>query len=146
MAFVVLFIFWIWIYQVRLLMALFLGFKIPSTMDGFVNVISTTPEGMTFIAVGTLVGAFLSFILFCTTVIAIPLLLDREIDLVTGIVMSFKAVFDNLAPMVGWGLIVAILTFIALAPAFLGLLVVLPVLGHATWHLYSRVVAPEVAR
>jgi uncharacterized membrane protein len=88
------------------------------------------------------VGAGLAFVLFCTTVIAIPLLLDREIDLITAIITSFKTVFQNLAPMIGWGLIVAALTAVALAPVFLGLLVVLPVLGHATWHLYRRAIAP----
>ena len=76
--------------------------------------------------------------LFCTTVVAIPLLLDREIDLITAIIMSFKSVFQNLVPMIGWGILIVALTFLAFLPAFLGLLIVLPVLGHATWHLYRR--------
>lgn len=142
MAFVVLFIFWMWLYEVRMLLAIFLGFKTPSTLEGFFKVVTTTSEGIGFLIVGSGVGAGLAFVLFCTTVIAIPLLLDREIDLITAIISSFKAVFQNLAPMVGWGIIVAALTIAALVPAFLGLLVVLPVLGHATWHLYRRVVAP----
>ena len=54
--------------------------------------------------------------LFCTTVVAIPLLLDREIDLITAIIMSFKAVFQNLVPMIGWGIIIVALTFAALLP------------------------------
>lgn len=143
MAFVVLFIFWMWLYEVRMLLAIFLGFKSFSSIEDFWNVITTTPEGMGFLGVGTGVGAFISYILFCTTVVGIPLLLDREIDLITGIIYSFKAVFQNLAPMIGFGLIVVALTFAALLPMFLGLLVVLPVLGHATWHLYKRVVAPD---
>ncbi len=142
MAFVVLFIFWMWLYEVRLLLAIFLGFKSFSSIDAFVTVVTTTPEGIGFLAVGTLVGALLSFVLFCTTVVAIPLLLDRETDLITAIIASFRAVLRNPAPMLGWGLVVAALTILALLPAFLGLLVVLPVLGHATWHLYARVVAP----
>lgn len=143
MAFVVLFIFWMWLYEVRMLLAIFLGFKSFSSMDEFWRVITTTPEGMGFLGVGTGVGAFISYILFCTTVVGIPLLLDRELDLITGIIFSFKAVFQNLAPMIGFGIIVVALTFAALVPMFLGLLVVLPVLGHATWHLYKAVVAPE---
>lgn len=143
MAFVVLFIFWMWLYEVRMLLAIFLGFKSFSSVEAFLAVVSTTPEGMGFIGVGTAVGAGISFVLFCTTVIAIPLLLDREIDLITAIITSFKAVFQNPAPMLGFGVIVVALTFAALVPMFLGLLVVLPVLGHATWHLYKAVVAPE---
>jgi uncharacterized membrane protein len=82
-------------------------------------------------------------VLFCTTVVGIPLLLDRELDLITGIIYSFKSVFQNPLPMIGFGILVVALTFVAFVPMFLGLLVVLPVLGHATWHLYKAVVAPE---
>ncbi|WP_421693986.1 DUF2189 domain-containing protein [Aestuariivirga sp.] len=143
MAFVVLFIFWMWLYEVRMLLAIFLGFKSFSSIEAFLQVITGTPEGLGFLAVGTGVGAIVSFVLFCTTVIAIPLLLERELDLITAIIMSFKAVFQNLAPMLMFGVIVVALTFAAFVPMFLGLLVVLPVLGHATWHLYKKVVAPE---
>ena len=143
MAFVVLFIFWMWLYEVRMLLAIFLGFKSFSSIDEFWTVVTTTPEGMGFLAVGSGVGAVISYVLFCTTVVGIPLLLDRELDLITGIIYSFKAVFQNLAPMIGFGILVVALTFAAFVPMFLGLLVVLPVLGHATWHLYKAVVAPE---
>ena len=143
MAFVVLFIFWMWLYEVRMLLAIFLGFKSFSSIDEFWTVVTTTPEGMGFLAVGSGVGAVISYVLFCTTVVGIPLLLDREFDLITGIIYSFKAVFQNLAPMIGFGILVVALTFAAFVPMFLGLLVVLPVLGHATWHLYKAVVAPE---
>jgi len=143
MAFVVLFIFWMWLYEVRMLLAIFLGFKSFSSIAAFVEVITGTPEGIGFLAVGTGVGAFISFVLFCTTVVSIPLLLDREIDLITAIITSFKAVFQSPGPMIGWGITIVVLTFAALLPVFLGLLVVLPVLGHATWHLYTKVVAPE---
>jgi uncharacterized membrane protein len=138
MAFVVLFIFWMWMYQVRLLLAVFLGFRSFSSLESFITVLTTSGEGLSFLIVGTLVGAFLAFILFCSTVIAIPMLLDREIDIVSAIIASFRTVFENPVPMIAWGLIVAALTALALAPAFLGLLVILPVLGHATWHLYVR--------
>ena len=103
MAFVVLFIFWMWLYEVRMLLAIFLGFKSFSSIDAFLQVATTTPEGIGFLAMGTGVGAFISFVLFCTTVVAIPLLLDREIDLITAIIMSFKAVFQNPVPMIEIG-------------------------------------------
>jgi uncharacterized membrane protein len=140
MAFVVLFIFWIWIYQVRLLLALFLGFKSFSTIDAFVEIITTTQEGLGFLGVGTMVGAFLAFILFSSTVIAMPLLLDSELDFVSAMIVSFKTVFKSPVAMLGWGVVVTVLAVAAMVPAFLGLIVVLPVLGHATWHLYQRAI------
>lgn len=138
MAFVVLFIFWIWIYQIRILLALFLGFNTPSSVEGFVTVVLTTGNGMMFLAVGTLIGAILALFLFSATVIAMPLLLDTERDFVTAMITSFKVVSHNPWPMLGWGVVVTLLSLLAMAPAFLGLLVVMPVLGHATWHLYRR--------
>ncbi len=140
MAFVVLFIFWIWVYQVRLLLALFLGFKSFSSVGMFLTVITTTSEGLGFLAVGTLVGAGLSFVLFASTVVAMPLLLERELDFVTAIITSFKAVTKNLLPMIIFGALIVLFTFVAMVPAFLGLLLALPILGHATWHLYKKLV------
>lgn len=141
MAFVLLFIFWIWIYQVRLLMAIFLGFKSFSTIGDFVAVVTTTPEGLGFLLVGTIVGGLISFLLFSATIVSMPLLMEREIDFVSAIVLSFKAVRENFVPMLSFALIVGVLTLLAMLPAFLGLLVVLPLLGHATWHLYRQLVA-----
>jgi uncharacterized membrane protein len=142
MAFVVLFIFWMWLYEVRMLLAIFLGFQSFPTIGAFIGVATGTVEGVSFLLVGTAVGAFISFVLFCSTVVAIPLLLDRDIDLITAIITSFKAVLQSPGPMIGFGIVVVALTFIALAPLFLGLLVALPILGHATWHLYTRVITP----
>lgn len=140
MAFVVLFIFWIWIYQIRLLMALFLGFRIPATLDAFANVVLTTPQGLLFLAIGTVVGAVLAMILFTATVISMPLLLDHDVDFVTAMLTSMRTVIENPAPMLAFGLVVAALAIAALIPLFLGLLVVLPLAGHATWHLYRRAI------
>lgn len=144
MAFVVLFIFWIWMYQVRLLMALFLGLGGFASLEGFLITVTTTSSGLLFLGVGTLVGALLSSLLFCTTVVSIPLLLEREIDVVSAIITSFRTVFENPLPLLFWGFLVALLTFAALAPLFLGLLIVFPVLGHATWHLYKKALGSPV--
>lgn len=143
MAFVVLFVFWMWIYQVRLLLALFLGFKSMSTIPKFIEVVTTTQEGLLFVAVGTVSGAILSFVLFSATVIAMPLLLDRELDFISAIIVSFKTVLKSPAPMIGWGIVVVVLAVIGMIPAFLGLIIVMPVLGHATWHLYEAAIGSE---
>lgn len=143
MAFVVMFIFWIWVYQVRLLFALFLGFKSFSSWDRFVEIVLSTPEGWGFLGVGTIVGAFLATVLFSTTVIALPMLAEREVDFVTAMITSVAAVVKNPLPMLGFGFVVGCATLLALLPAFAGLLLVLPVLGHATWHLYRRATSLE---
>ena len=140
MAFAVLFIFWIWIYQVRLLLALFLGFKIPASLAAFATVVTTTPEGMLFLLVGTVVGGVIATVLFSLTVISMPLLLDHDIDFVTAMLTSIRTVVENPVAMLAFGLIVAATAFIALLPLFAGLFVALPILGHATWHLYRRAI------
>jgi uncharacterized membrane protein len=136
MAFVVLFIFWIWIYQVRLLFAIFLGYKAPAELDAIVAMILSTGQGILFLGVGTVVGGVLATLLFSVTVVAMPLLLDQEMDFITAMITSLRVVVENPVPMLGFGFAVAVLAFAAMLPAFLGLLLVLPILGHATWHLY----------
>lgn len=147
MAFVVLFVFWMWIYQVRILLAIFLGSRSLKSLDHFWTVITTTSDGWLFLTVGTCVGAILSTILFSLTVIAMPLLLDRDVDFITAMVLSVKTVLTSPVVMLSWGALVAALAISAMIPAFLGLIVVLPVLGHATWHLYERAIEklPEPA-
>ena len=145
MAFAMLFIFWMWMYQVRLVMALTLGRMSYATLDRFVEVVLTTPQGWTFLAVGHVVGAALSLILFSVTVIAIPFLLDREVDFITAMITSVRTVLASPFVMLGWGIVVTVAVLAACVPFFLGLLVVLPVLGHATWHLYRRAVVPPDA-
>lgn len=140
MAFVVLFIFWVWMYQVRLWLAIFLGFQSFSSLEAFLTVVTTSADGLAFLLVGTLVGAALATVLFCVTVIAIPLLLDRDPDFITAMIASVKTVTQNPLVMLSWGAIVGALVLIAMAPLFLGLVVVLPILGHATWHLYRRAI------
>ncbi len=145
MAFATLFVFLIWMYQIRLLLALFLGLTPAASFAGFVTVIFTTPEGLLFLAIGHLVGAALSLLVFSITVVSVPLLLDRDVDFITAMITSVKAVATSPVPMIGWGLIVAASLLVASLPMFVGLLVVLPVLGHTTWHLYLRAVEPATA-
>jgi len=95
-----------------------------------------------FLAIGNLVGAALSLILFSLTVVSFSLLLDRGVDFVTAMVTSVRAVVMIPVPKIGWAAIVVVLLIVSALPYFLGLLVMLPVLGHATWHLYRRIVAP----
>ena len=143
MAFVTLFVFVIWMYQVRLLIALLLGLHASfSSLPEFMTVVLTTNEGLLFLAIGNAVGAALSLILFSLTVVSFPLLLDRDVDFVTAMITSVRAVVTSPLPMIGWAALIVILLAVSAMPYFLGLVVTLPVLGHTTWHLYRRIIAP----
>lgn len=146
MAFVTLFVFILWMYQVRILLILTLGFKNFTSFAEFARLVATTSDGWLFLALVHLDGLVFALATFSLTVVAFPLLLDREVDFVTAMITSVQSVTRNPRTMISWGLIVAALLFLAALPAFLGLLVVLPVLGHATWHLYRRLVVPVETR
>ena len=143
MAFVVLFIQIMWMYQVRLLLALFLGFQSFASFGEFLEVIVTTPEGLMFLLVGNIVGAALSIILFSLTVVSFPMLLDRDVDFITAMITSVRSVVTSPTAMIGWALIVTVTLILSMLPIFVGLIVSLPILGHTTWHLYRKLVPAE---
>ena len=142
MAFVALFILWVWFYQFRTVLVIVLQDSSFSDLDGFFNTVLYTPEGWTFLAIGTCVGAFLSAVLFTVTVVAMPMLLERDIDFVSAMLTSIRVVTENPAVMLTWAAIISVTMLLSLVPAFLGLIFTLPILGHTTWHLYQRAVTP----
>lgn len=99
-----------------------------------------TPPGLAMLAVGSAVGGVMAFAFYAMTVMSLPLLVERKVDFLTAIIASFKVVRCNGAVMLGWAALIAGLLFAAMLPGFLGLVIALPVLGHATWHLYARAV------
>ncbi len=143
MAMVLIMFFMFWVFVAHLVFALFMG------LEPMTNVLSNwqdtllTRNGLTMLAVGTLVGGVMAFILFSLTAISIPMLLDREMDFITAMINSFQFVTMNIVPMTAWGFLIAVLLFAAMLPYFLGLFIVLPLLGHATWHLYRRAASFE---
>jgi uncharacterized membrane protein len=120
--------------------AIFAIFMAESGLGGENLAAFVTPAGLAMLAVGSIVGGIMAFAFYAMTVISLPMLVDRKVDFLTAIIASFKVVRGNLFVMLGWAAVIAALLFAAMLPAFLGLLVVLPVLGHATWHLYRRAV------
>lgn len=139
MAFVVLAGVLVWMWAASMLVIVFLG-----RLGAYRNLdaILATGSGVWLVVVGTLVGGAIALALFAATAVSLPMLVDRDIDVVTAIVTSFRAVAENPQPMLHWAWIVAGMLFVAMLPLFLGLVVALPVLGHATWHLYRAVIAP----
>lgn len=142
MAFVTLFVVWVWFYQFRTVLVIVLQDASFSDLAGFAEVVFFTAEGWTFLAIGTAVGALLAAALFTLTVVSMPLLLDREIDFVSAMLTSIAVVRQNPVVMLGWAAILTGVMLVALLPAFLGLIFALPILGHTTWRLYRRAVHP----
>jgi uncharacterized membrane protein len=144
MAFIVLAGFMFWMWSAAMLIAIFLGrmnFAVYSDLGSLL----TTANGLLLLLIGTIVGGAIAVVLFSVTAVSLPMLLDREVDYVTAMVTSFNAVTRNPVAMLTWAGIVAVGLFVAMIPFFLGLFIALPVLGHTTWHIYRKVVAPEGA-
>lgn len=135
-------VFLLWLGAAEVIYWFTLGAAPVASVDAFVRGVFTTEAGWTMIAVGLGVGFLFALAVLAISVVSFPLLLDREVGLGTAIATSVRAVAANPGPMATWGLIVAAGLVIGTIPLFLGLIVVMPVLGHATWHLYRKVVAP----
>lgn len=119
------------------------GYAPAATIPDFARRVLTTPEGWSLIIIGCGVGFLFAVVALCISVVSFPLMLDRHATAIDAIRTSLRAVMMNPVTMSAWGLIVAVLLAVGSLPFFVGLAVVLPVLGHATWHLYRKVVEPD---
>lgn len=138
MAAIIVIFFLFWNFLGHMIFALFLGLTAMTNISSSYEVF-LAPQGLAMLAVGSAVGAVFAFVLYATNVISLPLLLDKEVDFVTAMITSWKAVMASPGPMLAWAALIAAALFVAMLPAFLGLFLVLPVLGHASWHLYRRI-------
>lgn len=133
-------VFLLWLVAAQAIYDLTLGPKPPVSIGAFFHDVFATRMGWTMIVVGVGVGLLFAVLSFAISVVSFPLLLDRHVGMETAIWTSVQAVVANPLPMAAWGLIVAAGLVIGSLPFLLGLVIVMPVLGHATWHLYRRVV------
>jgi uncharacterized membrane protein len=136
---VVFFLFWLATAEVIFLMTL--GANPPASVAGFVHEVFTTGAGRAMIVVGIGVGFLFAALVLAISMVSFPLLLDHDVGIDVAVATSLRAVAANPGVMALWGAIIAGALVLGSIPALLGLTVVMPVLGHATWHLYRRVVA-----
>lgn len=136
-------LFLLWLFTAQSIYTRLFGDEAPASIGTFLRDVLTTSRGWTLILFGNAAGFIFAVVVLATTVVAFPLLLDRDVGAVAAIETSARAVMANPLQMALWGLIVAVLLVIGSIPLFAGLAVVIPILGHATWHLYRRVVEPE---
>lgn len=134
-------VFLFWLMAAETLYRATFGTQAPQSVTLFIQEILTTRQGWTLIVLGNLIGLAFSAVALAISVVSFPLLLDRNVSAAVAVQTSIRAVAANPGTMALWGLIVAGLLVLGFIPLFFGLAVVLPVLGHATWHLYRRVVA-----
>src|SRR6478736_6944547 len=136
-------LFGVWIGVANAIYVTIFGHAAAASIPDFATRVLTTPEGWSLVIVGCGCGFLFAVVALCVSVVSFPLMLDRHATAIDAIRTSLRAVRENLFVMAAWGLIVAVLLAIGSLPFFVGLAVVLPVLGHATWHLYRKVVEPD---
>jgi len=142
LGFAMLTIFLLWLGAAALVYRVTLGPTPPISPGAFAHAVFATPQGWAMIALGLAVGFVFALASFTISVVSFALLLDRDAGLDTAVATSFRVVQRNPGPMAAWGLLVTAGLVIGSAPLLLGLIVVFPILGHATWHLYRKAVAP----
>lgn len=135
MAMFILLVFMFWVFMAHTIFALFFGLQ-PIAESTWSMLLSN--NGLLMLLVGGAIGGIMAALFYALTVVSLPLLLDREVDFITAMITSFSCVTKNLGVMIGWAAIIAAALFVGMIPLFLGLFVVLPVFGHATWHLYRH--------
>ena len=134
---IVVVIFLFWFFLGHMIFALFLGLSPMTNVLSSAEVLMTS-EGLWMLATGTAVGAGFAALVFAISVAGMPMLVDRDVDFITAMSRSVAVVAARPLPWLGWGLFVALVTLVSMLPLFLGLFVTMPLLGHATWHLYAR--------
>lgn len=129
----------VWMRAAVIIYALFFGVRPFPGLDHIVLMLLTTPEGWAMLFVGTVVGALFASFSFAISIFAVPMLLDERVDALTAMGTSMTLVWNNLPAMIAWGIIVASLFALCLLTGLLGLVLVFPLLGHASWHVYRAV-------
>ena len=140
LALLLLVIFAIWIAVAQAIYVAYFGYEPAASIPHFIEQVFTTPAGWGLIIVGNLVGFLFAVLVLAISVVSFPLLLDRDVGAVEAVLTSVRVVAANPVIIAVWGLIVAALLLAGSALAFVGLMVAIPVLGHATWHLYRKLI------
>jgi uncharacterized membrane protein len=142
---VLMIVFLIWLITAQWLYQLLFGHGSPESIRQFLSNIFTTSEGWVLIIAGNCIGFLFAVLALTIGVVSFPLLLDRDVGAIVAARTSVRAVLRNPLMMAAWGLFVAVALVIGSLPFFVGLAVVMPVLAHSSWHLYRKVVEPDLS-
>jgi uncharacterized membrane protein len=136
-------IFLAWVGAAQLMYVQIMGGKVPASFADFLSEVLTTPAGHQLILVGNTVGFVFALVVLVISVVSFPMLVDRNVSAATAVRTSVRAVIESPLTMAVWGLIVLGSLILGALPLFFGLAVIIPVLGHATWHLYRKTVSRD---
>ncbi len=131
-----------WIRLATLIFALFFG-SLAGNWDRFIQVLAFSTDGIPFLVVGTVLGGMLAALSFAISVTAFPMLLDRDVGTAAAIATSVHATMKNWRVMIGWAALIVLFTAAGLATGCIGLVVTMPLIGHASWHAYRDLVVDE---
>jgi len=145
LGFLLLVIFVLWVAAADAIYIASFGYATPASIEDFLHEVLTTRAGWMLILVGNGVGLLFAVLVLTISAVSFPLLVDRDVGAAVALLTSIRVVSRNPLTMALWGLIVAALLVIGSIPFFIGLTVIVPILGHATWHLYRRAVEPQAA-
>jgi uncharacterized membrane protein len=134
----------LWTRAAVLLWALFFGVREFPGLDHVIDILTGSPYGWAMVIVGTAIGGLFAAFAFSISVFSVPMLLDRDVDALTAMGTSMKLVWNNLMPMLVWGAMILWLFALCVATGLIGMIVIFPLLGHATWHAYKTVAGPEL--
>lgn len=133
----------LWMRAAVLLWALFFGVSAFPGLENVVTILLGSPYGWAMLVIGTAIGGLFASFSFAVSVFSVPMLLDRRVDALTALATSMKLVWNNFRPMFAWGAMVLILFGVCVATGLIGMIVIFPLLGHATWHAYRAIARPE---
>ncbi len=128
-----------WLYLANVMYTQIIGSE-PTSLSDFFQQVMGTDRGMQLMVTGNLVGFIFALLVLVTSVVSFPMLIDREVGVGAAVRTSVRAALENPIPIALWGLIVAFGLLLGALPLLIGLAIVLPILGHATWHLYRKLV------
>lgn len=142
LAYALMFLFLVWIRLATLNYAIF-SYGDYRPLSEFIAFALSSTQGLAMLVVGTLVGAVIALLAFAISVISVPILLRHDVDVLTAMALSIRLVRDHPRPMLLWAWLIGVLTAIGCATMFVGLAVVFPLIGHATWHAYRSIVVVD---
>lgn len=128
-----------WLMLALLIFAVFYNER-PPALDSFMIEILLAPQAPLFLIVGTAVGGVLAWLAFSISVVALPMMLDRDVSAIYAMAASIEATRKNTKVMIGWAAMIALITFVGMATFFIGLAIALPLVGHASWHAYRAMI------
>ena len=133
--------FMLWLWLADAMYVSLMGAALPTSLGDFVSKLFTTPGGRQLIVTGNLAGLMFAIVALMVSVVSFPMLVDRPVSVGTAVRASVRAVLESPGTMAIWGVFVTLALAVGALPLLLGLAVIVPVLGHATWHLYRKVVS-----